>query len=150
MFVYNIRKAEFSKRLIASGFSNRWNKDEEYVIYTSSSRALSMLELLVHRAGIELGRGFKLMEIKLNISEDDIEEIRIKNLPKNWKGVEAYSVEQKLGSAWYQSAEKLILKVPSVVIPQEFNYVINTRHVAFEKKVSINFIEEIDFDERII
>lgn len=150
MFVYNIRKAEFSKKLIASGFSNRWNKDEEYVIYTSSSRALSMLELLVHRSGIELSSGFKLLEIKLNITDVDIEEISIKNLAKNWKGVEAYVVEQKLGSAWYQRADKLILKVPSVVIPQEFNYVINTRHADFEKKVSMNLVEEIDFDERIV
>ena len=73
MVVYNIRKVEYSKKLIASGFSNRWNKDEEYVIYTSSSRALAMLELLVHRSGIDLGQGFRLLEIKLNITEKNIE-----------------------------------------------------------------------------
>ncbi len=150
MVVYNIRKLEYSKKLIASGFSNRWNKDEEYVIYTSSSRALAMLELLVHRSGIDLGQGFRLLEIKLNITEKDIEEVKIEKLGKNWQGIEAYSQEQKIGSEWYKKFDKLILKVPSVVIPQEYNYVINTRHKDFEKKVKLELVEEIDFDKRII
>ncbi len=150
MVVYNIRKLEYSKKLIASGFSNRWNKDEEYVIYTSSSRALAMLELLVHRSGIDLGKGFRLLEIKLNITDKDIEELKIEKLGKNWQSIEAYSQEQKIGSDWYKKSDKLILKVPSVVIPQEYNYVINTRHKDFEKKVKLELVEEIDFDKRII
>ena len=150
MIVYNIRKQEYSKKLIASGFSNRWNRDDEYVIYTSSSRALAMLELLVHRSGLDLGKGFRLLEIKLSITEKDIEEIRVEKLVKNWQSIEAYSQEQKIGSEWYKRFDKLILKVPSVVIPQEYNYVINTRHKDFEKKVKLELIEEIDFDRRII
>ncbi|MFN5705744.1 MAG: RES family NAD+ phosphorylase [bacterium] len=150
MVVYDIRKLEYSKKLIGSGFSNRWNKDEEYVIYTSSSRALAMLELLVHRSGIDLGQGFRLLEIKLNITDKDIEEVKIDKLGKNWQGIEAYSHEQKIGSDWYKKSDKLILKVPSVVIPQEYNYVINTRHKDFEKKVKLELVEEIDFDKRII
>lgn len=150
MIVYNIRKLEYSKKLIASGFSNRWNKDEEYVIYTSSSRALAMLELLVHRSGLDLGEGFRLLEINLNITDKDIEEVRVEKLVKNWQSIEAYSQEQKIGSDWYKKSDKLILKVPSVVIPQEHNYVINTRHRDFEKKVKLELIEEIDFDKRII
>lgn len=150
MIVYNIRKQEYSKKLIASGFSNRWNRDDEYVIYTSSSRALAMLELLVHRSGLDLGKGFRLLEIKLSITEKDIEEIRVEKLVKNWQSIEAYSQEQKIGSEWHKRFDKLILKVPSVVIPQEYNYVINTRHKDFEKKVKLELIEEIDFDRRII
>lgn len=150
MVVYNIRKQEYSKKLIASGFSNRWNKDDEYVVYTSSSRALAMLELLVNRSGIDLGKGFRLLEIKLNITEKDIEEVKIEKLGKNWQSIEAYSQEQKIGSDWYKKSDKLILKVPSVVIPQEYNYVINTRHKDFEKKVKLELVEEIDFDKRII
>ncbi len=150
MVVYNIRKVEYSKKLIASGFSNRWNKDEEYVIYTSSSRALAMLELLVHRSGIDLGQGFRLLEIKLNITEKDIEEVKVEKLGKNWQSIEAYTKEQKLGSDWYKKSDKLILKVPSVVISQEYNFIINTRHKDFEKKVKLELVEEIDFDKRII
>jgi RES domain-containing protein len=150
MVVYNIRKAEYSKKLIASGFSNRWNKDNEYVVYTSGSRALAMLELLVHRSGIDLGKGFKLLEIKLNISDKDIEEVKLEKLDNDWKSVEAYAHQQKIGSYWYKNSDKLILKVPSVVIPQEFNYIINTRHREFEKKVKLNLVEEIDFDKRIL
>jgi RES domain-containing protein len=150
MIVYNIRKAEYSKKLIASGYSNRWNRDNEYVIYTSSSRALAMLELLVHRSGIELGKGFRLLEIKLNISDKDIEEVKIEKLGKNWQSVDEYIHQQKIGSEWYKKSDKLILKVPSVVIPQEFNFIINTQHRDFEKKISLDLVEEIDFDKRII
>jgi RES domain-containing protein len=109
-----------------------------------------MLELLVHRSGIDLGKGFRLLEIKLNITEKDIEEVKIEKLGKNWQSIEAYSQEQKIGSDWYKKSDKLILKVPSVVIPQEYNYVINTRHKDFEKKVKLELVEEIDFDKRII
>lgn len=150
MIVYNIRKLEYSKKLIASGFSNRWNKDEEYVIYTSSSRALAMLELLVHRSGLDLGQGFRLLEIKLSITEKDIEEVKIEKLGKNWQSIEAYANEQKIGSDWYKKSDRLILKVPSVVIPQEYNYIVNTRHQDFEKKVKLELVEEIDFDKRIL
>ena len=59
MLVYNIRKAKYAQSLQASGVANRWNKNDEFVIYTASSRALSTLELVVHRNYINIDNSYK-------------------------------------------------------------------------------------------
>ena len=72
MFVYNIRKAKYTDSLRASGVANRWNKNDEFVIYTGGSRALSTLELVVHRSSISIDNSYKLLVIELNCKESDI------------------------------------------------------------------------------
>ncbi|WP_313255113.1 hypothetical protein [Empedobacter sp.] len=66
MLVFNIRKARYSKSLQASGVANRWNKNDEFVIYTGSSRALSTLELVVHRSSISIDNSYKLLVIEID------------------------------------------------------------------------------------
>lgn len=149
MLVYNIRKEKFANALKASGYANRWNKSEEFIIYTGSSRALSTLELVVHRAGIPTDNSYKVMVIRLDIEESDILEVKQEQLPSNWQSIEAYPQLQKLGSHWYHSKEFLILKVPSAIIPKEFNFLINTKHPTFETKVKIEIIEDYSFDKRL-
>lgn len=146
--VYNIRKEKYAVSLRASGTSNRWNKEGEYVIYSGSSRALSVLELVVHRAGINPDHSYKLLVIELDITEEDIEEI--KNLPETWYSLNAYPELQEMGSKWYKLCQKLVLKVPSAIIPQEFNFIINTRHPEFESKVKIKETESFDWDKRLL
>ena len=128
MFVYNIRKEKYANSLRASGVANRWNKNDEFIIYTGSSRSLSTLELVVHRSGITIDNSYKLLVIEIACDDDDILEITSKDLPKNWRNVEAYPKLQTIGSTWYQSYDHLIMKVPSAVIPKEYNYLIHTKH----------------------
>lgn len=150
MFVYNIRKEKYAKELRASGVANRWNKNDEFVIYTGSSRSLSTLELVVHRSGISIDNSYKLMVIEINFNEDEILAITSKDLPKNWRTVEAYPKLQELGSKWYQNYKELILKVPSAVIPKEFNYLIHTKHPDFQQKVKIYEVEDYQWDKRLL
>ena len=150
MQVYNIRKKKYSTALIASGIANRWNKKDEFVIYTSSNRALSTLEMVVHRSYILSSIPYKILTIEILESKSFLKEISSNTLPKNWKSIEAYPTLQEMGSQWYNSKESLILKVPSAIIPLEYNYIINTRHSLFETNVKI--IEKADFiwDERLL
>ena len=150
MFVYNIRKAKYANELRASGIANRWNKNEEFVIYTGGSRSLSTLELVVHRTGISIDNSYKLMVIEIDCTEDDILEITSKDIPKNWRTVEAYPRLQEIGSKWYKSKKELVMKVPSAVIPKEYNYLIHTKHPDFEKKVKIYEIEDYQWDKRLL
>ncbi len=55
----------------------------------------------------------------------------------------------EIGSARYEKQETLILKVPSVVIPQEFNFVINTEHPDFGNRVKLVRSEEYFWDQRL-
>lgn len=57
---------------------------------------------------------------------------------------------QTIGSDWYQARTSLILKVPSAVIPLEYNYIINTEHPDFSDKVSLVRIEDYFWDSRLL
>lgn len=149
MVVYNIRKSKYTSSLQASGVANRWNRDDEYVIYAGGSISLAALELVAHRNSVKLTSDFKLMFIKLKIKKSDISEVHFDELPNTWKSLESYSVLQKLGSDWYQSNKSLVLKVPSALVHWESNYLINTNHPDFSKKVTLESVEDFEWDQRL-
>lgn len=149
MEVYKICSEKYSHSLNASGASNRWNKKDEFVIYTGSSRSLSTLETVVHRSSINISSSYKLVIIAIHDSTI-IKEISVSELPKNWKSIEAYIELQEIGSKWYHSLESLILKVPSAIISQEYNYIINTKHPLFATNVLLQSVENFDWDKRLL
>lgn len=148
MVVYKICREKYSDKLSASGASNRWNKEDELVIYTGSSIALAALENVAHRASINIAKPYKLLKIEIK-EQTLIKEIDLTQLPKNWRSLEAYVELQEIGSAWYQSLESPVLKVPSAIVSQEFNYVINTRHPLFLSNVTIKDSEDWIWDKRL-
>jgi len=151
MEVFRISKTQYAnKALTASGVAARWNKDNQSVLYTGSSRSLSILEMVVHRNSIKTLVPYKVMVINLRDDEALYKRLLIKDLPKNWREYQAYPALQEIGSAWYESKESLILQVPSVIVHQEFNYVINTHHPLFDS--AVHYVESEDFywDERLL
>ena len=70
------------------------------------------------------------------------------DLQSDWRSVSAYGRLQDLGSAWYLKNEKLVLRVPSVLIPQESNFVINTKNKYFWDFVRLKSVEDFGWDER--
>lgn len=149
MELFRISHKDYLKVLSSSGAANRWNLDGEYVIYTGSSRSLSTLELVVHRNSIKKLPDYEVMIISIADEENLIEQVLIKTLPNNWRSFESYYKLQLVGSNWYKKQRSLVLKVPSAVIPMEHNYIINTKHPLFSKKVSLVRTEEYFFDERL-
>src|SRR5699024_7137235 len=147
---YTIRTEKYAYSLTASGVANRWNKNQEYVIYSGNHSALSALELMAHRSSIQVNRNSKIMFIELSVSEADIKTIEIEDLAMNWKSIKAYPRLQQIGSKWYQSQESLILKVPSVLIPIENNYIINTMHPLFSERVSLLKTADFFWDKRLL
>jgi RES domain-containing protein len=150
MEVYNIRKAKFALELKASGVANRWNRDQEYVIYTGASISLATLELVAHRAGVDVNTAYKLLFIHLNISEADIRTVEQSTLPEDWKSIASYPVLQSLGSAWYREQGELVLRVPSALVHWEYNYLINTKHPLFASKVHLLKTEDYPWDRRLL
>lgn len=150
MQVYNIRKAKYAASLRASGVANRWNKDDEFIIYAGGSISLATLELVAHRNSINITFGYKLLSINLKVEEIEIQEINFNDLPENWKSIESYPILQNIGSEWYHSQKSLILKVPSAIIHQENNYLINVNHPDFSKKVSLESTEDFVWDSRLL
>ena len=149
MELFRISTKEYSKQLTASGSPNRWNKRGEFVLYTSGSRSLSTLELVVHRNAIKPSVIYKTMVISLS-DDASIHSIDRKELPKQWTKMQAYAQLQEIGSQWYQNKNSLVLKIPSAIIQQEHNYIINTKHPDFESHIKLIRTEKYFWDERLL
>jgi RES domain-containing protein len=90
---------------------------------------LATLEVFVH---IESDR-IPLIAIKAWISDDiEIEEVNINDLRNNWQEESAYPVLQEIGKKWLQQQRNPVLKVPSAIVPVEFNYLLNPLHPALK------------------
>jgi len=147
--VFRISAEKYAAKLTSSGSANRWNRRKQFVIYTGSSRSLSSLELVVHRAAIQPTISYKVMVIYLSDEEALYRQIPLKDLPANWRSITAYPILQQIGSKWYEEKQSLILKIPSAIIPQEYNYIINTTHPDFEQKVQLIKVEDYFWDSRL-
>ena len=150
--LYRIVRDKYADRLTASGFANRWSKQNEWVIYAGSTRSLVSLELLAHRSAIKQHhyRYVMLVIAVKEVSWRHITTYRADMLPENWRSLDAYPALQNLGSAWYRECKDLLLEMPSVLIPQESNYVINTQHPDFHSKVNLLEMEEFFWDQRLL
>ncbi len=145
MIVYRITSAKYADQLTASGRAGRWNLTDQYVLYASSSRSLATLEMLVNRSNLHPKVKYKVMLLSV---PDQFDTYEVSDLPENWRSLAAYSKLQGLGSFWYNHGDTALLRIPSAVIPQEHNYLMNTRHVDF-KEVAISDVEDYFWDERL-
>lgn len=146
MIVYRITTDKWCRNLEASGNSARWNSRGSFMIYAAGSRALACLENIVHRSGEMSGKIYKVMLIEIPASLQ-IQEIKKASLHKDWKNLTNYSYCQQMGNQWLKEGNSAILKVPSVIIDEEFNYLINPQHNQF-KKIKLANVEEFSFDVR--
>jgi RES domain-containing protein len=146
MTVYRITKQEYSKELKASGYPARWSTKGSYVIYTAESRSLACLENLVHRSGEGNNALYKVMLIQIpdNLKTEGID---VADLKKDWQKIENYTYCQALAASWLSGFKSAVLKVPSVIIKNEFNFLLNPAHVDF-KKIKLAGLEDFIFDAR--
>lgn len=150
MVVYRISDPKYcSFPLTASGCEARWNADKQYVLYTGSTRALSTLELAVRRNELDLRLPYKLLSIYIDDDPDLITEIKLSQLPDDWRLVASYPKLRALTKSWYDNNQSLILKVSSAVIPEEFNYLFNTKHPDYQKVQLLNTVDYA-WDKRLI
>ena len=149
MEVFRIAREEYAESITASGKAARWNKDNQYVVYTAQVRSLSTLELVVHKS-FSGGLTYKVMVISVADEENLYKRLYLKDMPPGWRNTDAYPDLQDIGSEWYLKKQSLVLQVPSVIIPQEFNYIINLNHPDFSTNVSLIGNEEFYLDGRLL
>ena len=148
MLIYRICRAEFATNLNASGFAGRWNMDGQWVIYASATRSLAALELLANRSGSGLSSPYRVMAI--DVPSTSIRIVSTEMLSSNWRLFSGYGRLQEVGAEWYRRMDLLLLRVPSVLVPQEFNYLIHTKHPDFGSSVRLMGVEDFNWDGRLI
>lgn len=129
----------------ARRFGGRWNSVGIPMVYTAGSQALAALEMLVHLEFSDLLRHYRL--ISVTFDDSIVKSLDPKKLPSNWKRRPTPSAVRSIGDSWIQSAESVVLKVPSVVVPEEYNYLLNSLNHDFSK-ITIGRPQSFRFDPR--
>jgi len=150
MIVFRLSKQKFASDLSGKGAEKsggRWNSQGTALVYTSESRALCTTEIAVHTPLGNLPLDYQLISIEIP-GYIQIMELAAEELPLKWKSIPHSHSTQVIGDNFVSEGKFLVLKVPSVVVPGEYNYLLNPNHPEFNK-VKIKSIEPFNFDERL-
>ncbi|MGN6533596.1 MAG: RES family NAD+ phosphorylase [Ginsengibacter sp.] len=147
MLVYRIVHKKFSGSLFASGMEGRWNAEGNKVLYCAESIALAFLENMIRRQGVGFNDDFKIMVIEIP-DRTKVTLLNADDLKPAWREHNNYSECQAYGNKWYCENKTLLLKVPSAVLPQCFNFVINTTHPGY-KTIKLVGVSDLIPDEKI-
>ncbi len=151
MIVYRLTKKKYATDLSGKGaelFGGRWNLVGIPALYTSANRALSILELLAHTPKHIIPPSFELLEIEIP-EKYDSSIIKITDLPDNWNALQTTELTQEIGRVEFEINDNLGIIVPSVIIEQESNIILNPRNKHFNKIKIIESVE-IKLDERLM
>ncbi len=110
----------------------RWNHIGKKAIYCSESIALATIEWLSHN-GLSVS-GFNYYRYSINIPDDMIKNYKAKDLPKNWNATPSIEATRTFADKFlFASHRPLAISIPSVVVPEEKNLIINPLHPDFTK-----------------
>jgi RES domain-containing protein len=140
--VYPLLDGEGARR-----WGGRWNSPGTAIVYTASSSALAVLESLVARDEEDAPEDLILASIRV---PDDalIERIEADALPGDWQAPQ-HERCRAIGDEWVASMRSLILAVPSAVLPEETNYLLNPLHPA-SRKCRVVASRRFAFDPRLL
>jgi RES domain-containing protein len=148
MTAYRICNLTYKDDISGSGaklYGSRWNSIGTPMLYLAGSISLAWLEMLVHLQYQEKSTDFALLYVTLP-PDADIQELQAAKLKKNWQEDVGYT--QFIGDEFIRSKQKLLLKVPSAIVEEEANYLINPLHPAFNK-AAITKSKIFQFDHRL-
>ena len=148
MIVFRLTTAKHAHDLSGKGAEmtgGRWNNKGIAIVYTSESRALCMLEVAVHLPLGSLPKDYVL--ISLQVPDGSLQTISETYLSEDWNQFPPKPSTRQLGDTFVSERKKLLLKVPSALVPDEHNFLINPAHKDFPQ-VQILAVEPFLFDSR--
>lgn len=116
----------------------RWNRKGTPLVYTSTTRALACLEAVVHLgSGDPLPLNRYLVEITVPADVWAARTVFVPAAHVGWDDEPAGKVSLDWGTAWTAAGDALLAEVPSVIVPEEFNILINPRHAAATSRSAV-------------
>lgn len=148
MLCYRIVKASHASNPLggegARLYGGRWNPPGWRCVYVAESRALAVLEMLVHLTGRARALPFRLLTIQ--VPDESI--AAVSRLPDGWSASPPGMGSQTVGEAWLREGRALSLRVPSIIIPEESNLLLNPAASGFER-VEVLDQREFQLDLRL-
>ena len=119
----------------------RWSPAGRRVAYASSSLALASLEYLINLDPVDAPPDLVSLRVEIPVAIN-IETVEAATLPGNWRHYPYPRELQLIGERWLLAESSLCLRVPSAVITEEFNLLINRLHSDFK---ALQFLEPVEF-----
>lgn len=125
----------------------RWNSRGVPVVYLADSLALAALEQFVHIRAASSRIAFVSFRVEIPDAVK-VTELDARKLPSNWRAEPAPGATMAIGDRWVKEGSTAVLKAPSVIVPEEFNFVLNPLHPHFGK-IRIRPPKPFSFDPRM-
>jgi RES domain-containing protein len=130
----------------AKRHGGRWSPAGWPVVYLAESRALAALEVLANVDDSARLRHQDWVYIPILANESALE--KPARVPESWRKFPHAAETQQFGAAWLREARSAVLRVPSAIVPGEFNYLLNPAHPGFAQ-MKIGQPEPFSFDPRL-
>jgi RES domain-containing protein len=133
--VWRIIDAKYKDKAFAGAgariHGGRWNSKGVAVVYTAGSLALASIEMVVNLPAPKLLQ--KYVRISAHIGLDLILNLPKIDLPQDWNRRPIPPSTQAIGDRWFKEQSSAVQRVPSIVVPDEYNYLLNPTHPDFSK-----------------
>lgn len=129
MDVYRIVAGPYADDLGGTGaklVGGRWNRPSTPLLYTSGSRALATLEVVVHMPVFSVPKAYYVLTIR--IPADSLQTVPAEQLPVGWDQLQPPDALKDITENWLTDGRFLLLKVPSAIVTGDYNYLINPAH----------------------
>jgi RES domain-containing protein len=149
MNVFRISKCKYISNLTGEGaatYGGRWNSKGIHIVYTAASPSLALLESVVHISHIPID---EYCMVTIAIPENKIKEIKISHLPDNWFVNPPADQLKSIGDNFIKDNIFLALKLPSAIMMEDYNLLLNPNHPDFNK-VNLVTTRTIPIDERLL
>ena len=131
----------------ARRYGGRWNQRGTALVYTSASASLAALEYFVHLDPEDAPPDLILVPADIPPAVA-VRELRSGELPADWRSLPAPEALAALGTSWARRLESAVLSVPSAVVPEERNYLLNPAHPEF-RRIVFGRARPFSFDPRM-
>jgi RES domain-containing protein len=129
-------------------YGGRWNAEGAPAVYTSASLALAALEYLVHIDPVDVPDD--LLAMSLDVPDNAAAlVVTVAQLPRGWRRLPDHPACVRIGVRWLAEGTALLLRVPSVVVPEETNVLINPGHPR-AKDLRVVSTRPFAFDPRLL
>jgi RES domain-containing protein len=128
-------------------YGGRWNSPGVSLVYASEHQSTAILEIFIHNRPFLPDEGHKLFHLEWPDRLTDV--FPTKNLPPDWRNIPASRSTKQIGDDWTLKSRSAVLAVPSALVPEETNFLLNPQHRDF-RHVRIARPIDFGFDPRLL
>ncbi len=146
MILYRCSLLKWAHDLTGTGsylYGGRWNNPGTRLIYTAENNVLAAFEVALRIPLEQISKNYVMIPIEIPEGSD----VFVPKLTKNWYS--DIKLSRQLGDTFAKEGKYLLMKIPSALITDSFNYLINPHHELI-KKVKLKEARTILFDKRLM